>query len=437
MPKRKAKGKTAKHHIYHHIKRNAGFVTMLLLIIAILMAGLFAGSLFGPKFNKSSTGPNKFSQYTCCDTGDGASCQPVREKNIIWKGTNAQPEEYGLIKSGIALTEGSGHLAELETTTTGERVFVNTSDTSADYSSTPGCEKGKDLVFGGSSCRGIENDSIIYVCTSECPGTVGTGHFDAYFRLSEMPDPGIPDAVSNCTKPDGTQGQVMSGPTIVFNQENGKDNLQLRTFDVERKPINTPWLSPYCKPAVYLYPEKTSFINVKVNSSEPFTFTDPHYPPGGWTVLADPSGIINFQNKFYDYLYYETRVSDLTVTVPEEGFVVEKTELPKLLSKILPKLGLNTKESKQFSQYWLGALPDSPYYFVGIVPQEEIEKASTLSISPGPKSLIRVTLYFETLNETIETKEPIISTPVRGGFTVVEWGGIFKRHGNQKFSCFE
>ena len=192
-----------------------------------------------------------------------------------------------------------------------------------------------------------------------------------------------------------------------------------------------------CKPAIYLYPQSTSSINVKIRSSIPLINTDPAYKASGWNVLASPSGEISSDGKRYDYIYYEAEVPDALLVKQKEGFVVKKDELSILLPRILPKLGLSEKETKEFSDYWNRALPYSRYYFVGVIPQANIDKIFPFEISPRPQSIIRVTLYFETLDEKINVQPPVITTPKRDGFAVVEWGGMFKRHPGQDFTCLE
>lgn len=122
-------------------------------------------------------------------------------------------------------------------------------------------------------------------------------------------------------------------------------------------------------------------------------------------------------------------------TKPDKGYVVEYNELERKLRTILLKLGLNIKETSQFVDYWTHALPKSAYYFIGIVPTSQLSSYSSLNINPKPTSEIRVTLYFKPLTEKISVKEPEIITPLRSGFTVVEWGGIYKKHANESFSC--
>ena len=47
-----------------------------------------------------------------------------------------------------------------------------------------------------------------------------------------------------------------------------------------------------------------------------------------------------------------------------------------------------------------------------------------LIIEPKPDEIIRRIFYFKPCSEKIELNEPIVETPNRKGFTVVEWGGL-------------
>jgi len=439
------KGKLGKHHFLHRVKQHRGFVTILLLLIVITLAVLLAGS-FKKDFAPSSGAPLS-STFTCCDSGDGDNCKPIESKKFTHNG-----QEYALLKSNIKFTEGSFHLKDSGEKFNGDPIILNNSD---GYNSNnhPGAFAAcnGEAIFGPSrQCVLIPKGEIIYVCRSNCeftnpdpkcnlPQVTCYGNdkttYDVYFRLADLSNPGIPNTIKNCVKSDvtGVPGQ----PTIIIEQQPKRVNLQLQTFKIISQSGATPWFSPWCKPAVYLYPKTTSFVNVKVNSNQPLTYTDPLYPPGGWSVLADPTGIISYGNKFYDYLYYETRVADENLTIPDKGFVVKKGELASLFSEILPKLGLNVKEAQQFSDYWLKVLPHSPYYFVGIIPQTNLNSLTSLNVAPRPTTVIRVTLYFKPLEQKIDVAEPVILPVKRAGFTVVEWGGIYKKDKNHDFSCLQ
>ena len=46
-----------------------------------------------------------------------------------------------------------------------------------------------------------------------------------------------------------------------------------------------------------------------------------------------------------------------------------------------------------------------------------------LKFSKTPDTLIRVMMAFKTLDEKIDVKEQKLTSILRSGFTVVEWGG--------------
>lgn len=213
-----------------------------------------------------------------------------------------------------------------------------------------------------------------------------------------------------------------------------RPNLQLETFFYPN--INAwGWWNPECKPAIYLYPERKTDVHVKVSPAGFLTYTDPQYPINGWQVTAFPDGKIISANKTYPYLYYEAKINDNAVEKPETGYVVPYADLPNLFSTILPKLGLLEHETKDFKDYWEKILPNSPYYFIGLMKNEAIEKIEPLTIYPKEDTIIRVRLYFEALSESKKVKEPIFIKPERKGFTVVEWGGLVKNDPNHPFTC--
>ena len=220
-------------------------------------------------------------------------------------------------------------------------------------------------------------------------------------------------------------------PTTTFG---APKSLQLRTFSTGNV-YPWGWWSPECKPAIYLYPKEKTDINVRVAPKGFLTYTDPKYPASGWQVVVYPSGKITSDGKDYEYLYYESKIKDDEINKPQNGFVVAFNDLPNLYNQILPKLGLNQKETNDFKDYWEKYLPFVNYYFVGIMDENSIEKIEPLNVNPKPDSIIRVRLYFEALDKKISVKEPLIITPQREGYTLVEWGGLVKVDKNHPFTC--
>ncbi|MGE5041982.1 MAG: hypothetical protein ACM3IJ_03685, partial [Candidatus Levyibacteriota bacterium] len=388
-------------------KWTTGGIEIFLLII-IFAAAFFLVGGFG-KILKSDPGKlTSSSSLMCCDTGNGDACKPQDDKKIAWKGTNAQPEDYGLLKTGITFTEGMYHLKDSgDKTPNGDPIIINTTDT---YGGTVGeCGNGHDdQIYGNTTaCFAYPNDELIYVCTKDCDtsssqyacgGIVSCygnpkSVFDVYFRLKDYPNPGVPDPIKNCD-----QNPLSSNPAagagggmqaIIAPTTNPNQDLQLQTFKIVDVSQSSPWVSPYCKPAVYLYPEIRENVSVQVDPAGHFTYTDPLYPSGGWQVTADPSGTITSGSKDYSYLYYEADIPSLLIPKPTQGFVTESGKIESKLDDILSKLGLIQKEKTEMISYWQKALPKSPYYFIGVIPQNTLESIAPFTINPTPNTVIR------------------------------------------------
>lgn len=409
--------------------------------LAIVLGGATIGRVT-PNLDPLEKPPFNPETYECCDTGSGSACQLRSDKQITFNGQN-----YSLLKSNIFQGE-SGHIAPTDTyTPEGRRIFTNISDVKngTKYSNYPGCEPGKDLIgmkdnpkAAGVPCFGVPNDQMIYVCkdtNQECSKLINldTVPFDVYFRTA---DGAIPEEISTyCPKP--KLSTEKSTQRVVALPSNGEHkNLQLETFYIEEDLPKNEWLGAWCKPAVYLYPEKTTAVNVQVEPQGPFTLTIPQYPWGGWDVTAMPDGTVIHEGKTFPYLYWEASLPDELIKEPTKGYVVAPKDMEKLFDTVLPQLGLNAKESKEFKEYWLKALPESPYYFVGVMPQNEVNELAPLNIEPKPDSVLRVTLYFKALDKKEYVQPPVLSGFTRKGFTVTEWGGLFKADKAHKdFTC--
>jgi len=176
------------------------------------------------------------------------------------------------------------------------------------------------------------------------------------------------------------------------------------------------------KPVIYLYPEKTEKVSVKINPKGTMIESIPAYN-GGWNVVAEPNGLID---KKFDYLFYETNIPSAQVKEPFEGFVVEFENLEKFFDKILPQTGLNEKETFQFKEWWLSKLKPSKYYLIKLLERKTIDEIEEMQITPKPDTVIRIRFLFYPIESKIETIPPEISAPERKGFTVVEWGGLIE-----------
>ncbi|WP_353683653.1 hypothetical protein V4D30_07160 [Thermodesulfovibrio sp. 3907-1M] len=179
------------------------------------------------------------------------------------------------------------------------------------------------------------------------------------------------------------------------------------------------------KPAIYLYPEKTEKVEVALKPNGIITRTIPEYKDK-WIVTANPDGLIDGK---YQYLFYEVKLHK-PVVPPGEGWVVYKKDLSSWFDRYLPKLGLNSREIKDFKDYWLKELQKHPfdYYEIKLLNIDFLSKNLQVKINPEPDTFIRVIFNFKAGSGAPQTlKEPAIKTPERKGFTVVEWGGIVEK----------
>lgn len=264
-------------------------------------------------------------------------------------------------------------------------------------------------------------------------------------REDQVPEEAFACASTGTT----TQAIASTAPSQVTVPDQGTsipDQLQLQYFIFGQpgaptqlaSTVTNGWVDS-CKPAVYLYPKDKQLINVKVFPKGELSFTTPPYnKQTGWTVWATPEGYLSNYNKSsitHNYLYYESKLLDSEINKPEKGWVVKPAQLENLFNDILPKLGLNEKEQTDFMAYWLDKLPDSPYYFVGIIEKPQRDYLETLNVTPKPDTSIRFSLYFEALDQPKAVQKPEIQTPNREGFTLVDWGGMVKLHPNTPFTC--
>lgn len=434
--------------------RSGALYVVAIMGVVVTFGGVMAGGVL-PAINKLNEQVAPGPAYACCDSGDGAACQPNTQKTITYN--NA---EYGLLKSNIVQPyDEFQHLMPTSTLLAdGNRVFVNNSDTfdaAKDHGSIlPGsnCSLGKDYIalndpsipmeepyYGGYFC--IPNDMLIYVCKDTAGNCTlnekdSAPPFDVYYRLSDGPVPA--EISTKCPKPSLTTSN--SGQEVIgLPTPSGTANLQLETFQVKEDTTPNPWLSAWCKPAINLYPTEKTDVHVEVAPQGKMLLTIPQYPQGGWDVTAYPDGKITHANKDYPYLYWEASIPDKLISQPNDGYVVAYDELPATFSTLLPQLGLNAKEQKEFGEYWLKALPRANYYFIGIVPQSKVNEIAPLKVNPAPESVLRVSVYFKALDEKTNVSAPSLadfSSFQRNGFTVTEWGGFFKADKNHpNFTC--
>lgn len=177
------------------------------------------------------------------------------------------------------------------------------------------------------------------------------------------------------------------------------------------------------KPIIYLYPEETTAVHVKLGAPERISASYPEYADG-WDVTAYPCGklIDNDTGRELYGLYWEGK--DVDLEIGDSGFIVRSEDVAKFLEEKLAILGLNDREAEEFIVYWLPKLQANEYNLVRFADKAEIDKYMPLEITSNPDTIIRILMLTKVIDAPIDIDEQDLGeTPTRDGFTVVEWGG--------------
>ena len=177
------------------------------------------------------------------------------------------------------------------------------------------------------------------------------------------------------------------------------------------------------KPVIYLYPEETTHVSVRVNPIGGLTYSDPAYN-NGWNVAAKPNGELTeiSSGLAYPYLFWEGKGG--IYAQPKQGWSIAKNDVHKFLNEKLSAFGLNEKEIGDFEEFWKPRMQNASYYFITFLGTNAMNQIAPLKVSPAPNTVIRVLMDYSPLDAPIDVKGFSISTPERKGFTLVEWGGV-------------
>lgn len=174
------------------------------------------------------------------------------------------------------------------------------------------------------------------------------------------------------------------------------------------------------KPVIYLYPEETTYVTVRLALDGEFTCTYPACSDG-WRVTASPDGTLTDDGGMtYNYLYWEGETNaefDFS-----SGFCVRGCDTAEFLEKALCDAGLTRREANEFIVYWLPLMQDNEYNVISFQGASYTD-AAPLDVTPSPDTTLRVFMAWYSSDTAVEIEPQTLTSPERGGFTVVEWGG--------------
>jgi hypothetical protein len=180
------------------------------------------------------------------------------------------------------------------------------------------------------------------------------------------------------------------------------------------------------KPALYLYPESPLSGRVALETSELVVVSDPLISQNNdWNYNALPDGRIFVDGVEYPYLFYETSLMQ-PLESGKKGWIVERQNVEKWFFDMLPEMGLNSRETKDFTDYWVSRLPGAKFYEIKLIPKENVDEVVRVVFDPQPDVFIRVILSIKPTNSPALLEPPVLQTPVRKGFVAAEWGVVLE-----------
>lgn len=156
------------------------------------------------------------------------------------------------------------------------------------------------------------------------------------------------------------------------------------------------------KPAIYLYPEKPTKVNITLAKTIKIYTNIPKYVPSkGWNVLAYPDGkIVDLQPRYtdcgkidervfgleyakkaciannYPYIYWDGIQLLKLIPQKDEGWAVKTEQIYGFLNDKLSEIGFNKSEKQEFLNYWTKRLSNQAQksYKIYFLQNEEVDE---------------------------------------------------------------
>lgn len=175
------------------------------------------------------------------------------------------------------------------------------------------------------------------------------------------------------------------------------------------------------KPVIYLYPEETTQVEVKLDYEGRLAHTYPAYRDG-WRVTAQPGGTLTDATGREYYCLFWEGVGYWEYDF-SRGFCVAGPDTAAFLEDALAQLGLTDQEAQEFIIYWLPKMEGNPYNLIAFQGEAYTDHAR-LTVTPEPDTLLRVFMAWKPVEAPVDLPAQELAAPERRGFTVVEWGGV-------------
>lgn len=185
------------------------------------------------------------------------------------------------------------------------------------------------------------------------------------------------------------------------------------------------------KPVIYAYGQEGMEFVVRLKAKGEITFTYPVPENNTWRMALEKEGMKDRSGQHFPYLFWEAAQS-LEFDFKDSngrlsGTVVAGNDAARFLDSVLGRLCLNDREKTDFITYWGPRLAENPYNLVHFVLQEGCDLFASYEVSPPPDAFNRLYLVYTPFRDFPSFIHPFpqeLKAFQRGGFELLEWGGI-------------
>lgn len=179
------------------------------------------------------------------------------------------------------------------------------------------------------------------------------------------------------------------------------------------------------KPVIYLYPEASMQVEVKVQARGKMLFTYPALNDA-WKMTAHPGGELEIDGKMYPYLFWEAENPRIESNW-REGTLVEREKIVEFLEAQLDEVGLNARESADFITYWAPRMMQHPKCVVHFLQNNDCAVFGDLNVLPEPNEINRLYILWSGVDNFADysyLRPQKLQKISRLGFDLLEWGGV-------------
>lgn len=179
-------------------------------------------------------------------------------------------------------------------------------------------------------------------------------------------------------------------------------------------------------PTLFLYAPADSEYAVQTEAD--ITYADPAFENNIWNVMVHENNTLTVNGSPRSFIYYEYMPREFLK--PTEGWVINKNFLNQFKQNVLESaLGLSPLEAERglFELHHAADSINSQIIFIGLIPQEEVNKKLPITITPDPQSVYRLHFYITRATDGENPAAPILYPIVRTANMALELGSYAKK----------